>query len=266
MTHGWTLHHTSVFEAIRDQSALYNRGSYFNHSCEPNTVPAFFGPVMVCFAVTDIGKGSEVTAPYCDVARNYKTRRALLQKWGFDCMCKRCVREENGRQLDFMERLEEAYMELRDRETPAPLGQVANLVESVKKVAGADFLLARVLMMGARMAQMQKDKSAQAHYLAQLSDKQIASPLRAAESGSIARECIYRGYVAERMAPNDDEDDSDEWYMVTRRWLALEVFDEALNEFTFRALRASFYQYKRKMEQQRQGPDEDDQDTGDSAQ
>ncbi len=250
VSHGWTFHNTSVFEALRDQSGLYYRGSMMNHSCEPNTVPAFFGPVMVCFAVADIGKGAEVTAPYCDIAKNYKARRAMLQKWGFDCECKRCLREESARQLDFLERLEEAYLELRDQPGAVPLDKVANLQDSVRRVPGADFLLARVLLLGARAAQAARDKAAQRRHLAALAAPDVLTPQRAAESGTVVREAIYRGYVASRMASSDDDDDSDEWFALARLWLTVELFPDPLVEFTYRALRASVYQYKRKKEQQ----------------
>jgi hypothetical protein len=257
VSHGWTFHNTSVFEALRDQSGLYYRGSMMNHSCEPNTVPAFFGPVMVCFALADIGKGAEVTVPYCDIAKNFMARRGMLQKWNFECGCKRCVREESARQLDFLERLEDAYNDLRDQPGPLRLDKVANLQDSVRRVPGADFLLARVLLLGARAAQVARDKESQRMYLKALVQADVLGSQRAAESGTIVRECIYRGYVAERMAASDDDDDSDEWFVVARIWLTLGIFPDPLVEFTYRALRASFYQYKRKMEQQQPEPDDE---------
>lgn len=60
-THAWSLHHTAVYNAAKKQSALFHRGSMLNHSCEPNCVPVFFGPVMVVFAAYDIPSKAEVT-------------------------------------------------------------------------------------------------------------------------------------------------------------------------------------------------------------
>ena len=224
----------------RDQSGLFYRGSLLNHSCEPNTVPAFFGPVMACFAVADIAKGAEVTAPYCDTARNHRARRALLQKWNFDCESRRCVRGESAPAGPPGE--PGGGLPGTSRFSGSGIAKVASLRDALRRVPGAEFLLARVLLLGAHLAQAARDKPEQQRYL-----RALAAPeaLRAAEADTLVRECICHGYLAGRMTTSDENDDSDEWNAVARQWLTLELFPEALVEYTLRALRASFYQYKR---------------------
>ena len=147
---------------------------------------------------------------------------------------------ESARQLGLLESLEEAYLELRDSLAP---GSPRWPVCATRFGACPELSFCwRVCCCWERTWRRRPATSQQQRYL-----RALAAPeaLRAAEADTLVRECIYHGYLAGRMTTSDENDDSDEWNAVARQWLTLELFPEALVEYTLRALRASFYQYKR---------------------
>jgi hypothetical protein len=83
----------------------------FNHSCVPNVVfdptpvtprgraagDAHRDPLMSLVAIDDIPEGAELTLAYTCVDDEGEERRAhLLEVYGFECICPRCVEEQKG--------------------------------------------------------------------------------------------------------------------------------------------------------------------------
>ena len=91
--------HTNLY-GIVDQaglqfgSGLYARaGSLFNHSCLPSAAVSFLGRTWRLHALIPIQRGVEVSVSYGELYAARPQRQAeLLEKKGFACACKRCVR------------------------------------------------------------------------------------------------------------------------------------------------------------------------------
>jgi hypothetical protein len=74
--------------------ALYPGASFFNHTCDPNTVYVFNGKSMVFRALRPITAGEEVTISYIRLVGGKARRRAkLLSHYYFECTCALCHRE-----------------------------------------------------------------------------------------------------------------------------------------------------------------------------
>lgn len=73
-------------------AGLFVESTALNHSCAPNAVATFEGPVLSVRATKDIGRGEEVTISYIELAASTDARRAELQpRYFFDCQCKLCT-------------------------------------------------------------------------------------------------------------------------------------------------------------------------------
>ena len=73
-------------------SALYVRGSFFNHSCQPNAVVSWRGATLHVRAARRVAAGEELTIAYTDTYRPGPMRRkVLLSSKGFTCQCTRCA-------------------------------------------------------------------------------------------------------------------------------------------------------------------------------
>ncbi|KAF2756684.1 SET domain-containing protein [Pseudovirgaria hyperparasitica] len=76
---------------------LYAEISMINHSCRPNSFPAFNDRIArgTVHAMCDLGAGVEVTVDYGGgEIRLSEERREHMREWGFECACELC--EESG--------------------------------------------------------------------------------------------------------------------------------------------------------------------------
>ncbi|GLV23298.1 SET and MYND domain containing class 3 [Carabus blaptoides fortunei] len=74
--------------------ALYVSSSALNHACLPNTVKSFHGKTKVVRAISDIKKGTEITACYVDDPDMYlpeMRRKELQDEYYFTCSCSACA-------------------------------------------------------------------------------------------------------------------------------------------------------------------------------
>ena len=68
------------------------RGSFFNHSCQPNAVVSWRGATLYVRAARRVAAGEELTIAYTDTYRPGPMRRkVLLSSKGFTCQCVRCA-------------------------------------------------------------------------------------------------------------------------------------------------------------------------------
>eukprot|EP00413_Alexandrium_margalefii_P034680 CAMPEP_0204563562 /NCGR_PEP_ID=MMETSP0661-20131031/34382_1 /ASSEMBLY_ACC=CAM_ASM_000606 /TAXON_ID=109239 /ORGANISM="Alexandrium margalefi, Strain AMGDE01CS-322" /LENGTH=441 /DNA_ID=CAMNT_0051571129 /DNA_START=26 /DNA_END=1351 /DNA_ORIENTATION=+ len=74
-------------------SALYHRGSFFNHSCRPNCLWTVVGNMIMVRANTHIRSGEECSVAYMDITLPYPRRQVQLGLLGFQCSCPRCLEE-----------------------------------------------------------------------------------------------------------------------------------------------------------------------------
>ncbi|KAJ7559033.1 hypothetical protein O6H91_04G066500 [Diphasiastrum complanatum] len=82
--------------------ALYSQASFFNHDCLPNACrfdyvddPDKPNSSIFIRALHDISPGNEVCLSYFPINWNLAERRnRLLQDYGFECTCERCVVED----------------------------------------------------------------------------------------------------------------------------------------------------------------------------
>lgn len=75
-------------------SGLFALSSLLNHSCEPALEPFFpnNNAEMALRATRDVVPGEQLTICYVDETASRDVRRALLlENYGFECQCPRCV-------------------------------------------------------------------------------------------------------------------------------------------------------------------------------
>lgn len=76
-------------------TAVYLKGSAFNHSCLPSAEFYNEGTSLRVRSVRDISAGEEVTISYVPVTETlWDRRQALWRQYKFDCECDRCILEE----------------------------------------------------------------------------------------------------------------------------------------------------------------------------
>ena len=81
-------------------SALFGLPSLANHSCAPSAAPAWGGQdapasTLRLVALRDLAPGEAVTLSYIDDELPVRVRRSqLLDGYGFECGCARCLGEE----------------------------------------------------------------------------------------------------------------------------------------------------------------------------
>lgn len=69
-----------------------------NHSCAPSALLQVNGAEATVIALKDIHPGDEITVCYVDPDLNVEQRRKeLKERWFFECDCKRCELELQGR-------------------------------------------------------------------------------------------------------------------------------------------------------------------------
>lgn len=69
--------------------------SFINHSCIPNCAMMLVGDVAFVVAARKLQLGSQVTVAYFDIFRPLHERRESMQRWDFECRCKRCELEQS---------------------------------------------------------------------------------------------------------------------------------------------------------------------------
>merc|ERR1712008_88105 len=111
--HNVSVQHDPAIVAWRSPAATIGLGMFFwlhlaNHSCMPNaffTATSADGPeggtaIATLYALRNIDEGEEVFISYIDGATLlspvHTRRRALLQHFGFVCMCSRCCAEASN--------------------------------------------------------------------------------------------------------------------------------------------------------------------------
>ena len=78
----------------RECKGLWILPSFFNHSCDPNTILLFIGDAIFIRAGKYIYNGEEITLPYQPPRDKLEERQInLLQTWDFICECHRCKSE-----------------------------------------------------------------------------------------------------------------------------------------------------------------------------
>lgn len=80
-------------QVYRESSGIWLRASYMNHSCIPNTFPAFIGDMMIVRAACDIKAGEEILTSYTSTMAPFPERKKKLAFWGFQCDCRLCLVE-----------------------------------------------------------------------------------------------------------------------------------------------------------------------------
>jgi len=94
---------------VRVGCALSVLMGWHNHDCAPNAavVVSPTGDLTVT-ALKDIADGEEITISYTDIKEDCEKRRAtLLQHYGFECKCARCVEEQRK---ELKQRMKEASL------------------------------------------------------------------------------------------------------------------------------------------------------------
>lgn len=80
-------------EGFYDSLGLWERASYANHSCLPNTSRSFLGDFMLVRATKDIPKDAEITMSYISIDGKHEHTKMYLAGWGFRCDCALCAAE-----------------------------------------------------------------------------------------------------------------------------------------------------------------------------
>jgi len=87
----WSIH--CIVPCIEAPNmAVYNSGSYFNHSCRPNCFALFFKDAMCIIALQDIREGVELTVSYIPLGYCGYAHLKRLKTYAthFSCECKEC--------------------------------------------------------------------------------------------------------------------------------------------------------------------------------
>ncbi|CAJ1350909.1 unnamed protein product, partial [Effrenium voratum] len=120
----WDANKLSFVSSDGPEQCVFEKISRFNHSCEPNVrlLPSGKPGELVAVAALHISHGEELCICYPE--RNLLPmlhflyapapwRRAVLQRWRFECRCPRCAAEDLAfHRLDGEQELEEAAMRL----------------------------------------------------------------------------------------------------------------------------------------------------------
>lgn len=85
---------SNAFEFKGKPSFLFT-GTLLNHSCLPNVIFGEKDGYMIFIAVKDIQKGDEICDNYIDITLPKKERKKhLLEQYGFECCCERCIEKD----------------------------------------------------------------------------------------------------------------------------------------------------------------------------
>lgn len=91
-------------DAETQNSGVWIRASYINHSCIPNTARIFHGDMMMLHTTRPIKKGEEIIVSYLPFDR-YDGRDEVIESiWGFRCDCPLCVADSRCPELIRMHR------------------------------------------------------------------------------------------------------------------------------------------------------------------
>jgi len=73
--------------------ALYEKASFFNHSCSPNCYASWEGSTICIRTLKGISEGEALTIAFVTFVEMHKTslrKKVLSSVFGFDCCCKKC--------------------------------------------------------------------------------------------------------------------------------------------------------------------------------
>lgn len=94
MTNAQTLS-TQTFDTLG--IALSPLASIANHSCDPNAVLVFDGPVMSFRSLRPVKEDEEVTISYIETTLPYRRRqKELKERYYFTCRCSKCTLDPTG--------------------------------------------------------------------------------------------------------------------------------------------------------------------------
>lgn len=100
---------------LGENTGLFVKAAYMNHSCVPNTRKFFIGDLILMRATRPISKGEELFQAYVQTDAGVEPRRRLLEStWHFRCNCKLCAAEsqESKEKIASREALEKRASEL----------------------------------------------------------------------------------------------------------------------------------------------------------
>ncbi|KAH7716361.1 TPR domain protein [Aphelenchoides avenae] len=118
------------------QGGLWILPSYFNHSCLPNARRAFYGDVLVAFAVVDIKRGEELTFCYIALEESYEYRKRILgETYDVVCDCRLCELDREDRRYMEREELAEEIDKLVENPPKAktPVPTLTRLVDQIRE-------------------------------------------------------------------------------------------------------------------------------------
>lgn len=76
-------------------AGLWRKAGLINHRCIPNCSHILVGDVLIVTALKDIQVDEELSINYALYSDSYTHRQAVVDSYGFRCVCKRCRREES---------------------------------------------------------------------------------------------------------------------------------------------------------------------------
>lgn len=97
-----------------DRILIYDRLSFFNHSCCPNLINLLDGNVMICVTVQRIQFGEQLFISYRPFEYESKVERQReMNFWNFECRCTRCEypREIESHEISEANRLNKKQIE-----------------------------------------------------------------------------------------------------------------------------------------------------------
>ncbi|KAL7465161.1 hypothetical protein ACHAXS_005487 [Conticribra weissflogii] len=97
----WSSSKSNENEFYNRLLGVYPLAAMINHSCSPNAVRVFSSfqgnEVMIVHANAIIPKGTEITWSYLPPSTDFFTRQKILkEKYSFDCLCTRCMKEKDA--------------------------------------------------------------------------------------------------------------------------------------------------------------------------
>ena len=87
----------NAFDYMGKPSFLFT-GTLLNHSCLPNTIFIPTNGKVIFISARQIKKGEELTDNYVNILDDINIRKKrLLEQYGFDCSCDRCIKLDYNR-------------------------------------------------------------------------------------------------------------------------------------------------------------------------
>lgn len=113
-----------------DGTSMYHTACKMNHSCDPNVIVKYvyscsgggnrarwgkLYPLLIqCCAIRDVQEGEELCISYIKSDATYEERKLLLENYGFECTCLKCVTERSGEVYGVHSSLDRALVQNND--------------------------------------------------------------------------------------------------------------------------------------------------------